>query len=340
MLEKYLSQEGLVNKVLTIPEILSLHRRNQNINIVMGQTFDSGQPLDLIKYALFMMDLKDLISQESRGTVRTFWIIADHFMTSINREKNFDEAEDQAKKRINYLERLNQIYGGDIEFVLSSQLTQSKMYKDNLSMFKKLCVENPSLKEQLLQSVPLDRKSNPLALNYALEELTTIQTLDTQIKVGPPYETKYDIPARQFSEKNGIKKYSAIYLTKCLPLGNPQIDSFIQEEINSFGVLPYKINSKGLQEYRIDPIKDDLQKVNTLIDQTNGKENLLNLLVILDMAERRFYTKTAGLDYFASERKNFLKNIPPESTKIEKMDKLKDLSKKRYNLFISVPLRK
>lgn len=339
MLEKYLSQKGLVNKVLTIPEIISLSKGDNKINIVMGQTFDSGQPLDMMKYAIFMMDLKDLISQESKGIVKSSWIIADHFMTSINKEKSFNEATNQAKKRINYLKKLNQIYSGNIEFVLSSQLIKSKEYKNNLLMFKELCERNHDLKKQLLESVPLDRRSNPLAFNYALEELATIQTLGTQIKIGPPYEAKYDIPAREFSKNGGIKKYSAIYLTKCLPLGNPSINNSIQEEINNFGVLPYKINSKGLARNRIDPTKDNLQKVNTLIDRTNHKENLLGLLVILEMAKRRLYTKAVGLDYFASEYNGLLRGIQDKNKKNRELNKLKDLSKEMYKQFIFSQLK-
>ena len=123
-------QKGLVEKVLTIDEIITIPQRNNNINIEMGQTFDEGQPLEMIKYALFIMNLQDLISQKG-ANVSSHWIIADHFMTSINRDKNLKEIERQAKDRINYMKLLNKTYNGNIKSVLSSEISKSAEYQKN-----------------------------------------------------------------------------------------------------------------------------------------------------------------------------------------------------------------
>ena len=290
MIKEYLTQKGLVEKVLTIDEILSIPQENQEINIMMGQTFDSGQPIDMMKYALFIMELEDIM--DTRGSkVSSTWLIADHFMTNINEDKAVKEALEQAEARVNYLKLLNKIYGGNIGFVFSSNLSKTSEYLKNLEELKKEVNEDSRFREKVFEAVPLDRRSNPNSINYPLEELAVIQTLKTDIKIGPKYEIKYDNPAREFSPMIGFKKYSAIYLTNCFPLGSPQIEPKLREEIETFGVLPYKKDSKGLAQYRIDPINDNEKKVNALIRSTNDPRALNNLLIISELAKRRLEGK-------------------------------------------------
>ena len=49
MLEKYLSQRALVQNVLTIDDLLQKTAERKRLNIMMGQTFDEGQPVDMMK---------------------------------------------------------------------------------------------------------------------------------------------------------------------------------------------------------------------------------------------------------------------------------------------------
>ena len=64
MLKEYLSQEKLVQSVLTVEELESLARNRDSLNLMMGLTFDKGQPLDMLKYSLFIMSLSDIIAKE------------------------------------------------------------------------------------------------------------------------------------------------------------------------------------------------------------------------------------------------------------------------------------
>ena len=297
MIKEYLTQKGLVEKVLTIDEILSIPQENQEINIMMGQTFDSGQPIDMMKYALFIMDLENIISTKG-SKVSSTWLIADHFITNINEDKTVNETLEQAEARVNYLRLLNEIYGGNIGFVFSSNLSRTREYLENLEKLKRKVNEDSKFREKVFEAVPIDRRSNPNSINYPLEELAVIQTLKTDIKIGPKYEIKYDIPAREFSPMIGFKKYSAIYLTNCFPLGSPKIEPKLREEIKTFGVLPYKKNSKGLGEYRIDPINDNEEKVNALIQSTKDSRALNDLLILSGLAKRRLEGKIFSTNLF------------------------------------------
>jgi hypothetical protein len=58
----------------------------------------------------------------------------------------------------------------------------------------------------------------------------------------------------------------------------------------------YKIDSKGLNEFRIDVMKDDLKKVDELISSTEDVSALVNLYLISEMAGQRLDQKIKPLD--------------------------------------------
>jgi len=276
-LEEYLTQKGLIEKVLTVEEIIGMSKKSNNINIEMGQTFDEGQPLEMVKYALFIMNLQDLISQQG-AKASSHWIVADHFMTSINKDKEIKEAEKQAKDRVAFLNLLNKTYNGNIESVYSSKLSKLSEYQKNLEILKTNYEENRIFRSRVTGSVPKDRRNNPEAVNYTLEELATIQTMMPDIKVGPKYEINYDLPARELAQLIGFKKFSAVHLTNSYPFGNPDIPKDVKKEIEEFGILSYKKNSKGLGNYRIDPINDNKEKIEKLITTTIDRRALIGLI--------------------------------------------------------------
>ncbi|MEK6830409.1 MAG: hypothetical protein AABX77_00060 [Nanoarchaeota archaeon] len=275
-LEEYLTQKTLIEKVLTIDEITAMSKKNKNISIEMGQTFDEGQPLEMIKYALFIMNLQDLISQQG-ASVSSHWIIADHFMTSINKDKEIEQAKKQAKDRVDFLELLNKTYNGNIGSIYSSDLSKLPEYQENLSILKIKIKEDEIFRSRVSKSVPEDRRNNPEAINYSLEELAVIQTMKTDIKIGPKSEIMYDEPARKFAPLTSFKKFSAIHLTNSYLFGDPKIPDNVKKEIEEFGILPYKKNSKGLGEYRIDPVNDSLDRITNLINNTEDRRTLIGL---------------------------------------------------------------
>lgn len=344
MIREYLSQKALVQNVATMDELEERVKSGKPVHMMMGQTFDAGQPVDMMKYALFMMNLSGTL-QDAGVDVTSNWLIADHFIVDINQDQAAAEAKKQAEQRISYLQRLNEVYGGNIGFVLSSELSGREDYRKNLDILFAEADKNPRFRELVLKAIPEDRRDNPNALRYPFEELATIQTMDTDVKVGPPYEALYDEPAREFVPVVGFTKYIAIQLTRAFPFGRPGIPAGASQEIEQFGVLPYKKGSKSLGECRIDPINDDLEKVKELISSTRDIRALIDVLVIAEQARQRL-EGDKGVSLFARdgmklyEPSNPFEYDDPEITQGLHNRLFQDLAIGSYREFIHKPLQK
>jgi hypothetical protein len=284
--ETYLSQKVLVGNISSMKELKDKLNEKKPLNIMMGQTFDEGQPLDLLKYAFVIMNTSDMINKLGIET-HSKWLIADHFITDINQDQSLEKVKEQAEKRVIYLQQINNIFNGKIDVVYSSDLSRQENYKNNLSILSAETDKNRVFKKKVLEAVPEDRRANLNAYRYPLEELATIQSMNTDIKVGPPYEKYYDEPARDVASMIGFKRYIAMHLTNSVPFGDPEISPDVKKEIGEFGVLPYKINSKELRDYRIDPINDTLVKTTNLVESTNNIRALLDLLIVAGQAKQR-----------------------------------------------------
>jgi len=333
MIEEYLSQKALVQNVSTVDELGDLVNRKDSINIMMGQTFDAGQPVDMMKYALVIMHLTDLLKSIAIS-VNSNWLIADHFIADINQDQAATEVKHQADQRIEYLKKLNEVYGGEINFIRSSELSKTKEYVANLELLFEEAERNPKFKELVLNSIPQDRRDNPNSLRYPFEELATIQTMNTDIKIGPPYEILYDAPAREFAAEVGFTKYISIQLTKSFPFGNPEISPKLMSEIETFGLLPYKINSKGLGDYRIDMINGDPNKTATLILNTRDTRALIDLVVISEQARLRFEQKS-GVSFMAQNGLDLQKLDVSQDLSV---GRLTDLAYGSYFEFVHKPM--
>ena len=343
MINNYLTQKALVENISTLSE-LEESMKKDSLNIMMGQTFDNGQPVDMMKYALFMMNISDIL-KEKEVVTKSNWLIADHFIAEINQDKTVAEVTTQMESRIKYLNKLNEVYGGNIGFVKSSELSKTKEYQANLDRLFVEAEKNPRFKELVLNAIPADRRSNPNALRYPFEELATIQSMHTDIKIGPPYEKVYDTPAREYAAEVGFTKYIAIQLTKSFPLGNPEIPSKLREEIETFGILPYKKDSKGLGNYRIDPINDDLNKVKQIINETTDVRSIVDLLIITEQAKCRLENNITE-SFFAQKGQDMIDlkyNVTEDDPRIlgnQWIGYLKDLAIGSYTKFIHEPLNK
>ena len=332
MIEKYLSQKELVQSVSTIEDLRDKSGSGKTLNIMMGQTFDDGQPVDLMKYALFMMTLEDFL-KEGGTQVTTKWLIADHFITDINQELEAAKAREQASRRIDYLQRINSVYGGNIGIVLSSELSLQDVYRQNLAILLAEADSNEDFREKALRAVPEDRRSNPNALRYPFEELATIQSMDTDIKVGPPYEIYYDEPAREIASIVGFNRYVAINLTRGFPFGNPTIPLAVNEEIEAFGILPYKKDSKGLGSYRIDPTIDSIESAQRLVTATIDSRAIIDLLVIAGQARQRLegWVDPSGVEKILEKTYN-------SATERQSLNALQELALELYVRYIHEPL--
>ena len=333
MLEEYLSQKGLVDKVFTLEEIKEKISKGRPINILMGQSYDDGQPINLLKYSLFIMNFQDVLKQEGTDSTATI-LLADHFMTDFNKEMSKEDAFKLGKERENFLQKLNQIYNGNIDIQYSSKLSKTKKYRKILKRLEREKKKNLEFKNVVLQAVPEKRRNNPNALRYPFEEITCIASLNTDIKVGPKYEIFYDKPSRDSADMIGMKKYSAIHLTNSWLLGKePKLDEKIKKEIEEFGILPYQIRSKGLENNRIDLNNFNIEQVNSLINYTEEKKSLLDLLVITELARQRIEGKPQIM-FFADNAPNLVMNS--DTT----IDFLRDQAKTCFKQYIDSYLNK
>jgi hypothetical protein len=312
----------LIEDIETFSELETLSASGRPLNMMMGQTFDEGQPVEMVKYALFMIDLSEKL-RNLGAPVKCDWLLADHFMVDINQDKLVNEAKEQVKQRVAYLNKINEVYGGDIGAVLSSELSSRESYDRNLESLFLESERNPDFKKLVLNAVPEDRRGNPNALRYPFEELATIQTLDTNIKVGPPYEKFYDVPARAFASFVGFNKYVAIQLTKSFPFGNPLIKLEDSKSIEEFGILPYKKGSKGLGEFRLDPINGNCNSERDLILQTKDFRAIRDLVSYSLLAKERLSGET---------NQEVLKNL-------QDTQESRSLAFELYNEFIHKPIR-
>ena len=328
MIKEYLLQTNLVERVLTLDEILSKTKSKKSINIMMGQTYDDGQPIDLLKYSLFIMNFQDLLAQKGVGSNSTI-LLADHFMTEFNKEMDVEDARRLGELRKDFLQSLNMIYNGRINFLYSSDLSKTPEYYNTLDKLELEKERNIKFKSIMLQAVPEKRRDNSDALKYPFEEIACISALDTDIKIGPPYEIFYDKPARDSAEIIGLKSYSAIHLTKSQLYGKiPQLEEKDKANIQEYGILPYQIRSKKLMDNRIDLGNLGLDKINSLIDMTDDKESLIDLLVICELAEQRIEAKPQ-ITFYANNTNNLL-----ISTDIS-LSSLKDKTKEYFKRYIA-----
>jgi len=257
-----------------------------DLAIMMGQTFDDGQPLDLIKFGLLMADIQDVARQNQIDSTAS-WLIADHFISEINKDQPKSAVNMQGQDRLGYLDRINRAFGLNIGFVLSSQLSETPKYKQKLDQLTEESEKNPEFREAILLAVPEDRRADPASIRYPIEEIATITSLDTDIKIGPVYERKYDDPTRNIASRIGFKVFASIYGTRGYLFGSPVVDEDVRSSVEEFGILPYKINSKGQRSHRIDPINDQPDKVEKLIFDTDDPRAIMDLVAILSLASRR-----------------------------------------------------
>ncbi len=294
-----------------------------DLTLMMGQTFDDGQPLDLLKYGLLIDGIQGVAEQSGiRSTAN--WLIADHFISDINKDEVVETVTAQAQDRVDYLERLNWAFGLNIGHVMSSQLAETTEYKSNVAILDEESETNPAFRDALFLAVPEDRRDDPLSIRYPIEEIATIASLGTDIKVGPVYERKYDDPTRNIASKIGFKVFSSVYATKGFLFGSPAVSDDVAASIEAFGILPYKIDSKGQRSHRIDPINDQPDEVEKLIFDTNDPRAITDLLAIAVLASKKLQTEQS--------------NVVDAAISITDIKQLKKLAYNAYLCYIYSPL--
>lgn len=284
MVMRYLEQSNLVSRILTPEELESILTTKRPLKIMMGQTYDKtgGQPMDLLTYSLFIMNLEDLLRQSNIES-SSMILIADHFLTEITGEMTEGEAQYHGNARRDFLSKVNQLYNGNISFEFSSSLKKRDDYQLTLLMLEDTFQKDSGFASLINEAVPKDKKNLPRAFQYPLDELTSIVNVGTDIKIGPPLELYYDKIIRKYAPELGLKSYVAIHLRNSLPMGNPPIPLSKLPD----GVLPYRFGSKGLSDYRIDLNIVNSRKAERLINSSNNTEALMAVIVTADLARQR-----------------------------------------------------
>jgi len=341
-LETFLSRPLLVNQVHTMDDLRTKITQKRPLRIMMGQTFDEGNPVDMLKYAFSIMGISDLLRQQGIDTSAS-WLIADHFITDINKDEEAVRTRELVLKRVGFLKRLNLAFNGDIDFTLSSELSRSSEYLAKLNSLTKKTEEDSNFKDKMLEAIPEDRRDNPEAIRYPLEELATIQAMGTDIKVGPLYERNYDLPARKAADESGTDKYVAIHLTKGYLFGSaPYLDTPIRKDVEEYGILPYKINSKGLQRLRID-VFGQLDDARKLILETDDTRAIADLLMIAALGKERLSGNfESALKVGPYTENDLLEFVANGDNKLSNSDInfLKKVAVWAYQRYIYVPLNK
>jgi hypothetical protein len=279
VIRKVIETEVPKNKLDSIDSL----QRLRSGHILMGQTFDDGQPLDILKYALVMGILGKELRSLKVSDVKEQMVLADSFMYEINTEKSKAVVDAQVGGREAYIRAINAAFGSQITTIKSSELNESLAYKSAYDDVIHALASNKEFTDELLLSIPLDHRV-PGAEKYPAAELATILALETDIKIGPVYEKFYDVPADKHFAKHSLREYVGLHITKGFPFGKPNMSKSLKESIDSYGVLPYKIQSKNLRNYRIDPIHQSLDVSLSLIESTKDPRALVDLLSIATLS--------------------------------------------------------
>jgi hypothetical protein len=137
-----------------------------------------------------MMDLHERLVEEGCETYCT-WVVEDHQVGLIGDDSERDVAGKQVLDGMNFLKRLNEVYGGCIAQVSSLNLRNGVDY---ISTFGKL-------------------KGAKKVIEGGLEELATFAVMDTDIRIGSEKEALSCIETLPPRAAN-LKPYSTIYLTR------------------------------------------------------------------------------------------------------------------------------
>jgi hypothetical protein len=290
----FLEQTSLVYK--TIPfanEIIDrIDQRSQNkiVKVMYGETYDRfGPTLGSLKY-YFSVSFAGLLLRQSGINVSSTILLADVATCRNEPDDQHDELMEIGKKRAFFLRTLNDIYGLDLNILLMSEYIYTSEFQEKVNNIREMAKEDAKFYEWIVKTVPeskVDIESKK-DFAYAFDEVATIIGYD--IKIGPPRELFYDEPARMIASSMGLDPLLSIYLHPTYPLGFGRSFFLGNEEIEKYGVTPYKAGSKGLEANRIILGTTEIQRIKDLIVQSVVSKNqtvpnaVLDVVIIAEMA--------------------------------------------------------
>lgn len=296
----FLRQKSLIYKTIPTCEQLDneiIQRASKKIIKVMyGETYDRfGVTLGSLKY-YFSVALTGMLLRKKGIKATSSILIADVATCRNVSEDQHEDLMSLGKKRAAFLQTLNSVYGLDLNVLLMSEYLYTPEFQEKTIEIRELAKHDNKFHEWIIKTVPeskidIEEKKD---FAYAFDEVATIINYD--IKIGPPRELFYDEPARMVALSLGIDPLISIYLHPTYPLGFGRSFFLNNEEVEKYGVTPYKAGSKGLEANRIILGETVSQQVRELISQSviSKKQSIpnavLDVFVIAEIA-RQFLSK-------------------------------------------------
>lgn len=234
-----------------VSEIERRAAAGESLTAMYGETYDfHGPTLDSLKYYFVLASLARAL-RAAGAEIGTSVLIADVAVTRNEPAERHDEILALGRLRAAYVAALSDHFHLDLEVVLMSDYLDTDAFQHRLARVRDVSREVSEIGRWLEQTVPPSKvaEEHEKGFAYAWEEVATI--LEFDLKVGPPREKFYDVPARMVAEKLGTDPLLSVYLRPTYPLGFSFDFFFSNEEIEEYGVTAYKAGSKGLADHRV-----------------------------------------------------------------------------------------
>lgn len=262
------------------------------IRILYGETYDQfGVTLGSLKY-YFLIHILHLLLEEVGFRVESDILLCDIAAKMNDSVKDQHLLEKQKAYRVELFEKLKKKYNLKSDLKLLSEIKKREFFRENMTSVYKSYQENDLFKEILKRTVKEDFYTEEIRKKflYAREEISVILNYD--FKLGPPKEIFYDKAANIILNQETVPKLIGLYAKPTYPLG-VNFDFFIEnEEIEKYGLTPYKAGSYKLQDHRIIINHTSNKKLKKLIDYTyipkddNLPNPLLDLVLVSDLSKR------------------------------------------------------
>jgi len=294
-LERLLSTEKLIQQA---PEGKLIKERAeqiapQPIKIFYGETYDEkGNPIDSMKYYLFISYLADALKKEGINFDSSI-LIADVAVC-----RNVDKGKEEhymalGEERLLFAKRVNEIYGTNLRLVKMSDYINSQSFIEKRKTVMEICKNSSELMEAVEKTVPESKVKTEKEKDflYSFDEIASI--IDLDIKVGPPREGLYDNIARNIAKQKGQKELMSLFFSPTFPLGLGWAYFFINDGIENHGITPYRAGSKGLHRNRIIIGSSNSVDVKGLIKNSFISTNpslpnpVLDIGIICEMAKKK-----------------------------------------------------
>lgn len=294
-LERLLSTRGLVQQTPPAGEIRDRAQlvAPQPIKLFYGETYDDrGNPIDSMKYYLFVANLADALASEGLAVDPSI-LIADTAACRNVGSKQEEYYMRLGEDRARFVAQVNDTYNTGLRVVRMSDYISTPAFTQARDHVMAVCADSPELMEGVEKTVPVSKIDieRGKGFLYSFDEITTIMDLD--VKVGPPREDLYDDVARRIAEAEGRKKLMSLFLSPTFPLGMKWSYFFANDGIEDHGITAYKAGSKRLQANRIIVQKSDPGYIRDLVRDSFISANpdlpnpVLDIGIISEMARKR-----------------------------------------------------